>query len=160
RRGRSVISLAVGPTSGITILAHGERSESRTPPHRNRRYGSTPQIRYFRHRHTGQQTVNDVWRREYPFRSNYLSLGDVRLHYLDEGPEAGEPAETLLCVHGNPTWSFYWRHFAAAWRGRYRVVVPDHVGCGLSDKPQDYEYRLARHIANLKKLVAELDLRN
>ena len=108
------------------------------------------------------------WRSGYPFPSHYLTLGKVRMHYLDEGPVSPEakpsepdaPPETLLCVHGNPTWSYYWRHFATAWRGRYRVVVPDHIGCGLSDKPQDYEYRLAQHIANLRALIAKLDLRN
>jgi haloalkane dehalogenase len=104
--------------------------------------------------------LNDDWRREYPFRSNYLTLGGVRMHYLDERPNGGEPVETLLCVHGNPTWSFYWRHLVSAWRGRYRLVVPDHVGCGLSDKPQDYEYRLAQHVANLRQLIADLDLQN
>lgn len=104
--------------------------------------------------------MNEAWRREYPFASNYLSLDGVRLHYLDEGPTGHEATETLLCVHGNPTWSFYWRHLVRAWGGRYRVVVPDHVGCGLSDKPQDYDYRLARHVANLRALLAELDLRN
>lgn len=103
--------------------------------------------------------MNPAWRREYPFRSNYLTLGGVRLHYLDEGPTAGEPTETLLCVHGNPTWSFYWRHLVRAWSGRYRVVVPDHVGCGLSDKPQDYDYRLHRRVEDLRALIAELDLR-
>ncbi|MCE9606637.1 MAG: alpha/beta fold hydrolase [Planctomycetia bacterium] len=95
-------------------------------------------------------------------------IGRHRLHYLDEGQAAGDrisqpagrPAETLLCVHGNPTWSFYWRHFAKAFRDRYRVVVPDHLGCGLSDKPQEYEYRLGNHIANLRHLIEVLDLRN
>jgi len=104
--------------------------------------------------------VNDAWRSDYPFRSHFLSLDGARLHYLDEGPTDAEPRETLLCVHGNPTWSYYWRHFAKAWRGRYRVVAVDHIGCGLSDKPQDYEYRLARHVSNLRRLIAELDLRN
>jgi pimeloyl-ACP methyl ester carboxylesterase len=102
--------------------------------------------------------VNDSWRRQYPFRSNYLEIGGERLHYLDEGPTDGTATETLLCVHGNPTWSYYWRHFAAAWRGKYRVVVPDHIGCGLSDKPQDYEYRLGTHVGNLRKLIHHLDL--
>ena len=94
-----------------------------------------------------------------------MPVGSHRLHYLDEGPgavsaEGRRPEEALLCVHGNPTWSFYWRHLAAEFRDRHRVVVPDHLGCGLSDKPQDYEYRLANHIANLRSLIERLDLRN
>jgi pimeloyl-ACP methyl ester carboxylesterase len=109
--------------------------------------------------------VSDDWKSEYPFASHFTQVGPHRQHYLDEGPgavsaEGRRPEETLLCVHGNPTWSFYWRHFALAFRDRYRVVVPDHIGCGLSDKPQDYSYRLADHIFNLSKLIEKLDLRN
>ncbi|HEX3869675.1 MAG TPA: alpha/beta fold hydrolase [Pirellulales bacterium] len=89
----------------------------------------------------------------YPFASRELRLGDLRYHYLDEG--AGEP---LLMVHGNPTWSFYWRNLITALRDRYRVIVPDHIGCGRSDKPADYRYDLAQHVANLRRLVEELDL--
>jgi len=92
---------------------------------------------------------------EYPFRSQLLDLGGVVMHYLDEGPQDGE---ALLFVHGNPTWSFLWRHPIRALRGRYRCVAPDHVGCGLSDKPQQHEYRLARHIENLEQLVERLEL--
>jgi pimeloyl-ACP methyl ester carboxylesterase len=94
------------------------------------------------------------WRSLYPFRSHYQTIEGVRLHFLDEG--SGEP---LLMVHGNPTWSFYWRNLVQAWRGRYRVVVPDHIGCGLSDKPQDYPYTLKQHIQNLTALIEHLDLR-
>jgi cis-3-alkyl-4-acyloxetan-2-one decarboxylase len=93
------------------------------------------------------------WRALYPFGSHFLSLGDVRLHYVDEGQ--GEP---LLMVHGNPTWSFYFRHLISGLRDQYRVVAPDHVGCGLSDKPQQYEYTLAARIGDLLQLIETLDL--
>ena len=73
---------------------------------------------------------------------------------MDEG--AGE---VLLLVHGNPTWSFYWRNLVLGLRGKYRLIVPDHIGCGLSDKPRKYPYRLAQHIQNLERLISELDLR-
>ena len=95
------------------------------------------------------------WRPLYPFASHFLRLDAGRYHYLDEG--AGKP---LLLVHGNPTWSFHWRNLIAALRDRYRVVAPDHLGCGLSDKPQHFDYRLASHIDNLSRLVTELDLRD
>ncbi|HVX15756.1 MAG TPA: alpha/beta fold hydrolase [Pirellulales bacterium] len=98
-----------------------------------------------------QDYVN--WRTLYPFQSHWLDLDGLRYHYLDEGE--GEP---LLLVHGNPTWSFYWRELTRALRGRYRVIVPDHIGCGLSDKPRHYEYRLARHIDNLRRLIDHLGL--
>ena len=93
------------------------------------------------------------WRPLYPFASHELRLEGLRYHYVDEG--SGRP---LLFVHGNPTWSFHWRRLIEALRGRFRAVAPDHIGCGLSDKPQDYPYTLARHIENLVQLVEHLDL--
>jgi haloalkane dehalogenase len=99
--------------------------------------------------------VSNDWRTLYPFASHFLSLPSHRLHYLDEG--SGEP---ILCVHGNPTWSFYWRNIVLAFRARQRVVVPDHLGCGLSDKPQEYSYTLKQHIENLLTLIRELNLSN
>lgn len=98
---------------------------------------------------------SDQWRKLYPFTSHYLTVDGHRYHYLDEGE-----GEVLLLVHGNPTWSFYWRELVRALKGRFRLVVPDHLGCGLSDKPQRYPYRLAQHIQNLKRLIAELNLQN
>ncbi len=89
----------------------------------------------------------------YPFQSHWLELeGGIRLHYLDEGPR---DAPVLLMLHGNPTWSFYYRDLVLALRDRYRCIVPDHVGCGLSDKPDDadYDYHLARRIADVGALV-------
>lgn len=92
---------------------------------------------------------------EYPFESRFLSLEGARYHYLDEGT-----GPTLLFVHGNPTWSFAWRNLIRGLRTEHRCIAVDHVGCGLSDKPSNYEYRLAQHIANLRRLVEELDLRD
>jgi pimeloyl-ACP methyl ester carboxylesterase len=93
------------------------------------------------------------WRSLYPFRSHWLDLDGTRCHYLDEGQ--GEP---LLLVHGNPTWSFYWRRVVQHFAPERRVIAIDHVGCGLSDKPRHYDYTLARHVANLRRLVEQLDL--
>lgn len=103
-------------------------------------------------RYNSLEMIED-WRSLYPFGSHHLSIDSLRYHYLDEG--TGQP---LLMVHGNPTWSFYWRNLVSAFRDRYRTVVPDHIGCGLSDKPQDYPYRLERHIENLVRLIEHLDL--
>ena len=89
----------------------------------------------------------------YPFQSNFHTLGDHRIHYLDEGQ-----GDVLLMLHGNPTWSFYYRHLILGLRDRNRCVVPDHIGCGLSDKPQHYDYTLSRHIDNLESLVESLGL--
>jgi cis-3-alkyl-4-acyloxetan-2-one decarboxylase len=91
---------------------------------------------------------------EYPFASHFFELGGLRYHYVDEGS-----GPTVLFVHGNPTWSFAWRNLIKALSPRYRVVAIDHIGCGFSDKPQNYNYRLAQHIANLDRFVTGLDLR-
>ncbi len=89
----------------------------------------------------------------YPFTQRWLDLPHGRMHYLDEGQ--GPP---VIMLHGNPTWSFYYRRLIAALRERQRVIVPDHLGCGLSDKPQDYTYRLSDHIDNLTQLVRHLGI--
>ncbi len=91
----------------------------------------------------------------YPFSSHYLQLDELRYHYLDEGT-----GETLLMLHGNPTWSFYYRNLILGFKNSYRCVVPDHIGMGKSDKPQDYLYTLSQHIDNLEKLVDSLNLSN
>ena len=75
------------------------------------------------------------------------------MHYVDEG--TGDP---LLFVHGNPTWSFAWRRFVSDLSHDWRTIAVDHIGCGLSDKPQDYAYRLEQHVANLVRLIDDLDL--
>jgi len=95
------------------------------------------------------------WRDLYPFRSHWLEIDGQRVHYLDEGE-----GPVLLLVHGNPTWSFYWREMVRALRDRYRVVVPYDVVCGLSDKPPEtqYPYRLARRVDDLVRLVEHLGL--
>ncbi|MBI4818815.1 MAG: alpha/beta fold hydrolase [Deltaproteobacteria bacterium] len=92
---------------------------------------------------------------EYPFSSSFLEVDGGRLHFLDEGPRN---APAVLMLHGNPTWSFYYRHLVTAFRARYRVVVPDHLGCGLSDKPQGHSYRLDDRIRHVESLASHLGL--
>lgn len=91
--------------------------------------------------------------RLYPFRSRYLRFDDLDYHYLDEG--RGDP---VVMVHGNPTWSFYFRQLVLALRDNYRVVAPDHIGCGLSDKPSrhHYGYRLQNRVDDLERLLEHL----
>lgn len=95
------------------------------------------------------------WASEYPFRSRWMGLGTssgqrLWLHYLDEGPR---DAPVVVALHGNPTWSFYWRKLVLALRDRWRVIVPDHVGMGLSDRPQQWPYRLDGHVSNVTTLL-------
>ncbi|MEE9607978.1 MAG: alpha/beta fold hydrolase [Myxococcota bacterium] len=91
----------------------------------------------------------------YPFEGRHFNLGGLRYHYLDEGK--GEP---VVMLHGNPTWSFYYRDLVRGLRDRYRIIVPDHIGCGLSDKPDDtrYEYSLERRVDDLDALLDDLGL--
>jgi pimeloyl-ACP methyl ester carboxylesterase len=95
----------------------------------------------------------------FPFEAHYLEAGDVRLHYVDEGPPDAPP---ILFVHGNPTWSYLWRKPIAelSKRGR-RCVAFDHMGFGRSDKPPLLaRYTLAAHVENALALLDELDLRD
>ncbi len=100
------------------------------------------------------------WAAEYPFASHWLDVGEsgnpLWLHYLDEGPRDGQ---VVLMLHGNPTWSFYWRKLIVALRSRYRCIVPDHLGCGLSDRPQHWPYRMANHVDNVQRLLKHLDVK-
>ena len=68
------------------------------------------------------------------------------------------PKKTMIMIHGNPTWSYYYRNLVKEFSKDFRVVVPDHIGCGLSDKPQDYTYRLKDHIDNLHELINDLEI--
>jgi len=97
----------------------------------------------------------DELRELYPFRSHFAEVSGNRLHYLDEG--SGEP---ILCLHGNPTWSFMYRRLVTSLSDRYRVIVPDHIGCGLSDKPspESYSYRFSRRVEDLESLLEKLGL--
>jgi haloalkane dehalogenase len=92
----------------------------------------------------------------YPFAGHFLRLKGHHLHYLDEGQ--GEP---VVMLHGNPTWSFYYRDLVRGLRGDYRCVVPDHMGCGLSDRPGDgeYDYTLEQRVLDLEALLDHLGLR-
>ena len=97
----------------------------------------------------------DWLRALYPFEPKRFDTGRGELSYLDEG--AGD--EAVVMVHGNPTWSFYYRNLVLGLRGKVRCIVPDHLGCGLSDKPQDFNYTLGEHIKNLRALLDSLNLR-
>ncbi len=90
------------------------------------------------------------FRHLYPYRPNYLDRNGLKYHYIDEG--RGDP---ILMVHGNPTWSFFFRSLIEAFRGDHRVVAPDHIGCGLSDKPPHdrYDFRLQSRIEDLDALM-------
>lgn len=100
-------------------------------------------------------TIPENVARLYPFEPKRMRLScGHEMSYLDEGE--GFP---VVMVHGNPTWSFYYRNVTLKLRERFRCVVPDHIGCGLSDRPgDDYSYRLEQRIADLVELIDRLEL--
>jgi len=95
-------------------------------------------------------------KKHYPFDSRYMELNGLKYHSLDEG--SGSP---VVMLHGNPSWSFYYRNLVLALRDRYRCIVPDHIGCGLSDKPDDnhYDYTLSQRVDDLELLLEQLEVR-
>ena len=93
---------------------------------------------------------------EYPFAPKSLELKSGHsLNYVDEGE-----GPVVVMVHGNPTWSFYYRNVIKKLKTDFRVIVPDHIGCGLSDKPQNYDYTLDNHIKNLSELLDHLEVKD
>ncbi len=110
------------------------------------------------------QKPKEIWRSLYPFESRFFDTGGLRMHYLDEqkGQKPNDPDRpVLLMVHGNPTWSFFFRNLITALRERYRIVAPDHIGCGLSEKPAEsaYPFTLERRIDDLTGLIEGLNLK-
>jgi haloalkane dehalogenase len=99
--------------------------------------------------------TNWIDREEYPFESHYFAAPAGSLHYVDEG--SGQP---IVMVHGNPTWSFLYRHLIKRLRSEYRCIAPDHLGFGLSDRPKGWSYLPEDHAANLMALIDGLGLKN
>ena len=99
------------------------------------------------------ETFDGTW----PFVARFSEASGFRQHYVDEGPREGE---TILCLHGEPTWGYLYRNMIGPLSESYRVVVPDHMGFGKSETPQDRDYTLRTHVENLEAFVEELDLRD
>lgn len=96
----------------------------------------------------------EPWRALYPFEPRVFTHPDgTRQSYVDVG--TGDP---VLMLHGNPTWSFYYRNLVAGLGATRRAIAVDHVGCGLSDKPRGADYRLAAHVERAERLVTALGL--
>ena len=97
---------------------------------------------------------SDISASEYPYASNYLEVdGGHRMHYVDEGD--GEP---VIMIHGNPSWSFYYRNLIGRLSGEFRSIAFDHIGCGLSDKPDEdeYDYIFRRRLDDLDAFLSEV----
>ena len=106
---------------------------------------------------TPEERFNNI--PDYVFDANYINIGDLRIHYLDEGPSDGE---IIFLLHGQPTWSFLFRKMIPTLtQAGYRVIAPDMVGFGKSDKYisiEDYSHQM--HVDTMTYLIRELDLKN
>jgi len=98
-------------------------------------------------------TFGGAW----PYRPHWFTSRDGRMHYIDEGPRDGRP---VVLVHGNPTWGFVYRNFVSQLASAgHRVIVPDHLGFGRSDKPGEVALcQITRHIERFDALLESLDL--
>jgi haloalkane dehalogenase len=97
------------------------------------------------------ETFNGTW----PFAPNFSTAAGFKQHYVDEGPRDGQ---VVVCLHGEPTWGYLYRNFIPALARDHRVVVPDHMGFGKSETPQDRVYTLKSHVENLAAFIDDLGL--
>lgn len=96
----------------------------------------------------------DVPHELYPFEHRFVDLGNrVDMHYVDEGQ-----GETLLMLHGNPSWSFLYRKMILKLRGSFRCVAPDYPGFGLTEAPLDYGFTPGEHSQQIERFVDRLGL--
>jgi haloalkane dehalogenase len=101
-----------------------------------------------------EQLIPKELKEIYPFKSNFINLDSThKMHYIDEGS-----GEVILMLHGNPTWSFFYRNLILSLSKKYRVIAPDHLGCGLSTKDSSYDYTLKNHIFNIETLLKNLNI--
>ncbi len=113
-------------------------------PHAETKLGSTPVA--------ATETFDGTW----PFAARYSDAPGFPMHYVDEG----SGPETLLLLHGEPTWGYLYRRLIPEWSAHARVIAPDHMGFGKSATPSDRTFWLQDHINNLESFVLDLDLRS
>ena len=99
------------------------------------------------------ETFEGTW----PFLPNFFDGNGFLMHYVDEGPRQANP---IILLHGEPTWGYLYRKFIPELSKSFRVVVPDMMGFGKSETPQDKEYTLKTHVENLCSLIDHLKLTN
>lgn len=99
--------------------------------------------------------ADETFEGTFPFAPHFTTAPGFRMHYVDEGD--GDP---VILIHGEPTWSYLYRHFIPPLARHHRVIAPDHMGFGKSETPLDHDYTLEQHCRNLGALIEELDLRN
>ena len=100
--------------------------------------------------------ADETFEGSWPFRALYTDAPGFRMHYVEEG----SGPDTLLLLHGEPTWSYLFRQQIPVWATHHRVIAVDHMGFGKSAAPQDQTYWLQDHIDNFERFVLALDLRD
>ena len=101
------------------------------------------------------ETFEGTW----PYRPQFFDGNGFRQHYIDEGV-TGENGNVIVCVYGEPTWGYIWRNFIPRLKEQGRIIVPDHMGFGKSETPQDRDYWVREHCDNLERLLLDLDVQN
>jgi haloalkane dehalogenase len=101
--------------------------------------------------------MNSTLEAIFPYQSKQHDVARGSIAYVDEGAAGGD---VILCIHGNPTWSFYYRSVIDQFKDSHRVIAVDHLGCGRSDRPSqaEFDYTLSAHRDNLVSLIDHLDL--
>ncbi|MCF8277025.1 MAG: alpha/beta fold hydrolase [Flavobacteriales bacterium] len=104
-----------------------------------------------------KNTLEPSWlnRPQYPFDNRYIQLNAGKMHYIDEGE-----GDAILFVHGTPAWSFLYREHIRSLSTNYRCIAIDHIGFGLSEKPDDFDGTPQSHSQNLTEFIEKLDLKN
>jgi haloalkane dehalogenase len=99
--------------------------------------------------------LDDILGNSFPFKRHFLNQNGHQYHYINEGQ--GSP---VVMIHGNPSWSYYYRNLVSQLSKNHQCIVPDHIGCGFSDKPNDneYDYTLANRIDDLANLLEHLTI--
>ncbi len=100
-------------------------------------------------------TGTEPFRAQFPYQSRFFNVGAYRLHYIDEGC-----GPLILMLHACPLWSFEFRHLIRVLKKTHRVIALDQMGFGLSDKPQDFDYRIETHTEHMERFVREMDLKD
>jgi len=99
--------------------------------------------------------ANETFDGTWPFEPRFFDGNGFRQHYVEEGS-----GDAIVCLHGEPTWGYLYRNFIPRLAKRGRVIVPDHMGFGKSETPQDRDYSIRDHADNLERLLLALDVRN
>jgi pimeloyl-ACP methyl ester carboxylesterase len=102
------------------------------------------------------ETFDGTW----PYKPNFFEGNGFRQHYIDVGKRDANNDDVIVCLHGEPTWGYLYRNLIPRLGRLGRVIVPDHMGFGKSETPQDRDYSTRDHSDNLERLLLDLDVRN